>query len=210
MKKYRVYEDIIKWLGTHNGNFPKANITRNGKKLKVNEMTEQEKEEVRLANNWRRTPEYHAYVKYRDSELSQIPEEYQGIVDRLKLNAKKTTHEMVKEWLKSHNGKTPRKNIEKKGRRLKTNEMTEEEKQEVNLNQRWKMSKEYKIFKKYIGEKDENIPKKYIKIIREYRELMQPDSRILKIMRKAVGKKVGANEATRKELGLELENQKER
>ena len=113
----------------------------------------------------------------------------------------------MKEWLTTHEGKTPRKNIRKNGKTLTVYEMTEEEKEEVNLNQRWKASKEYQIFKKYINEADENIPKEYIRIIREYRELMKPDNRIQKIMKKAVGKRVGDNEETRKEIEQEMKQE---
>lgn len=207
-RKYdNIYEEIINWLKTHNGNFPRGNIIRKGRRLKIEELTDDETKEVHLAERWRRTPEHCAYVEYKNSELSKIPEEYQGVISRIKIYAKKTTYEKMKEWLTTHEGKTPRKNIRKNGKTLTVYEMTEEEKEEVNLNQRWKASKEYQIFKKYINEADENIPKEYIRIIREYKELMKQDNRIRKIMRKAVGKRVGDNEETRKEIEQEMKQE---
>ena len=209
-KKYNLYSDINEWLKNHDGKFPRANIRKKGERINVSQLTPDEVKEVNLAEAWRKSEEYKIYKKYRECATDEIPEEYRQDIINIRTIAKKSTQEMVKRWIKAHNGKTPRRNIVKNGIRMKRSEMSEEEKEEVKLNQRWKDSKSYKIFKQYINEAEENIPKEYVRMIREYKELIQPEARMLKIMRKAVGKRVGDNEVTRNEIRKELEYQQER
>lgn len=52
------YEELIEWLEQHNGKMPRKPIKRDGKILKVSEMTEEEKFEKRLSANWKNATEY--------------------------------------------------------------------------------------------------------------------------------------------------------
>ena len=48
-RKYdNIYEEIINWLKTHNGNFPRGNIIRKGRRLKIEELTDNEKKKFIL------------------------------------------------------------------------------------------------------------------------------------------------------------------
>ena len=56
------------------------------------------------------------------------------------------------------------------GKNLKREEMTEEQKEEVKLNDRWKYSNEKKILGKYAGEPIEKVPEEYRDKISRLRE----------------------------------------
>ena len=63
----------------------------------------------------------------------------------------KTTYEEVIEWIKAHDGKIMQSSFSRDGKHIKVEEMTEEQRNEVNLYSRWKLSKERKILEKYAG-----------------------------------------------------------
>lgn len=60
LEEVPTYEEIIEWLKTHDGKMPRANISKNGVKLKRVDMTEDELEEVLLYQKWQKTPEKEA------------------------------------------------------------------------------------------------------------------------------------------------------
>ena len=90
------------------------------------------------------------------------------------LGYNKFTFSEIVEWLDSHDGKMPRVNIRKDGKRYSVEEMTEEENVEVNLYARWRKSPERLALNACIGIPLDELPEKYvkfreqIKILREY------------------------------------------
>ena len=90
------------------------------------------------------------------------------------LGYNKFTFSEIVEWLESHDGKMPRVNIRKDGKRYSVEEMTEEENVEVNLYARWRKSPERLALNACIGIPLDELPEKYvkfreqIKILREY------------------------------------------
>lgn len=84
-------------------------------------------------------------------------------------------------------------------------EMTEQEKDEIRLRNRWEKSKIRKILDKYAGRPIEEVPEEYREKIAKLRSLGQlgtkKDDKIKGRMKKAVGKAVGQNEEVRGELG---------
>ena len=103
--------------------------------------------------------------------IEEIPEEYREKIARLRelIVVEKTVYEKVIEWLESHEGKLPRNNIRKK---LTAAEMTPEQKEEVNLCQRWYKSEEKKKLDEYAGVPIEEIPEEYRGKIARLRELI--------------------------------------
>ena len=57
------------------------------------------------------------------------------------------------------------------GRSLKADEMTEEQRAEVNLYARWRISKECKILEEYAGKPIEEVPEEYREKIAKLRSL---------------------------------------
>ena len=52
MKKETAYEEILKWLETHDDSLPRADISVQGRMLLRKEMTKEESKEVNLYHRW--------------------------------------------------------------------------------------------------------------------------------------------------------------
>ena len=78
-----VYEEVIEWLDTHNGEMPREVIERDGKKLKVVEMTPEEREERELAIRWSRTFEYKALRECQGISLEELPTKYERYREKI-------------------------------------------------------------------------------------------------------------------------------
>ena len=75
--------------------------------------------------------------------------------------------EQLVDFLKSNDGSLPRGCI----RKIETEEMTRDEKDEIQLYAKWRKSKEKEIFEAYIGRPIEEVPEAYrekVAILREY------------------------------------------
>ena len=194
-----IYEEIIKWLETNDGEMPRYS------KVKAKEQTKKEKS---LYNRWRKSNEIKILNKYEGKPIEEVPEEYRERIRVLReygLGLKeKTIYEQIIEWLELNEGKLPRMSICKNGEYLKRAEMTEEEKEECNLRDRWYNCKERKILDEYAGRPIEEVPEEYREKIAKLRSLGQlgtkKDDKIKGRMKKAVGKAVGENGTTREEL----------
>ena len=129
-------------------------------------MTEKEKKEVKLYDRWSKSEEKKVLEEYAEKQIEKVPEEYKEKIAKLRefgLGMKeKTTYEEVIEWLEMHEGKMMRSAIYKNGKYLKIEEITEEEREEVNLYARWRRCVERNILEKYNGRTIEEIPKKYL------------------------------------------------
>ena len=65
LKEESVFDQIIDWLETHDGNMPRSIISKGGKQAKRVEMTEAEIYEVNLYYNWLRSGEREAIEECR-------------------------------------------------------------------------------------------------------------------------------------------------
>ena len=173
------YEEIIEWLETHEGRMPRGAIRKDRKKLKKEDLTEKEVDEINLYARWRTSKLRKMLDEYAGIPIEKISES-EEIKERIKtlrsygLGMKeKTAYEEIIEWLEVHGGRLPQNGIYRDGRTLKKEELTEEELYERNLYGRWIDSQEYKILKKYIEVPIEEIPeseeiKERIKTLRNY------------------------------------------
>jgi superfamily II DNA or RNA helicase len=73
----------------------------------------------------------------------------------------KNAYEELIEWLETHDGKMPKKGFSEKGKTKTTNQLTEEEKGEVNLYARWRRSEEYRILQNYVEKDISEVPEEY-------------------------------------------------
>ena len=115
-------------------------------------MTEKEKKGVGLYRDWINSEEKENLDRYAEKSLGDVPEKWRDKIAKLRgyglLGEKpenkkkreireKTPYEEVIEWLEKHNGQLPKFSIYKGNIKLKADDMTNEEKEEVNLRGRW-------------------------------------------------------------------------
>lgn len=215
-KKPTVCEEMIQWLETHDGLYPRNNIYKNGKYLKVREISAEEKEEISLYRRWRTSEEYKAFKACEGISLAELPAEYKQYREQiatLRRCEKIGIFEEIIQWLETHDGRYPRSSIFRDGRHLTIEEMSTEERKERNLCARWYRSQEYKAFKACEGISLEELPAEYeqykerIATLRGY-EQIRKEKAAEKRMRKSVAKQVKNNSKTRSEL-LEVVTQLE-
>lgn len=119
----------------------------------------------------------------------------------------------VTDWLKTHNGRLPRASLRKAGRKKTVAEMTEEEKEEVDLYRWWSASPEKKAFDACKGIPLDELPEEYqqyreeIAILRQFEEMRRANE-LDKRMKRAVGNHVGDNNQTREDLNQILKQSK--
>ena len=170
-----LYEQVIEFLETHDGRLMRGKICKNGILKKTDEMAEEEKKERSLYQRWLNSIERKQLIQYEGQPIENVPEEYREKIVKLRsfeLKRRETgsVYEKVIKFLETHDGRVMRGSFSNNGRILKGNEMTEEEKKEKNLYQRWFRSTERKILNQYIGQPIENIPEEYRKKISKLRE----------------------------------------
>ena len=164
-----IYEEVIEFLETHNGQLMHGGFVQEGKQLTRREMTEKQKEEVKLYYRWKNSREREILEEYTGKPIEDVPEEYREKIAKLRnyglgikeKKEKRTTYEEVIEFLETHDGKIMLGSISQEGKRLTKEEMTKEQIEEVNLYGRWKRSEEKRILEKYAGQPIENVPEEY-------------------------------------------------
>lgn len=137
-------------------------------------MTEEQLREVNLNQRYYLSEERKILEEYAGQPIENVPEEYREKIARLRefgLGKKeKTLYEQVIEFLENHNGKLMRSTISAAGKRLRNNEMTEDQKLEQSLYQRWARSEDRKILEAYAGQPIEDVPEEYREKIARLRE----------------------------------------
>lgn len=141
---------------------PRSHFTKNGKRLKADELTDEEKDEIHLYQRWRISDERKMLKKYKGKELESVPKEYRYKIQKLRELGleEKTTYEEYVEYLEQ-NGREPRQNFSVKGRSILTKDLSEEEKYEKRLAKRWKYAKENEILEEYAGRDIQEVPEQY-------------------------------------------------
>ena len=180
------YELVIEFLKNY-GRIMQVSFYEKGedgksKKLTIEQMTEEQRQESRLYHNWYNSDEYKILQEYAGQPIDRVPEEYREKIATLrqyglepKPEQEKTTYELVIEFIKNHGrimkGSFYGKGENGKRKQLTTDKMTEEQNQEVNLYARWRKSDECKILQEYAGQPIESVPEEYrekIETLREY------------------------------------------
>ncbi len=189
----KVCEEIIEWAELHGGIMPRTTIYNEGRILKIEEMSEKEKEEVRLAKKFRSNNKAQRMYSYINMPNEKVPDKYKELVNNLKshISLKKTAYEEIVEWLQEHNSQMPKSAIKRNGKKLTLEEMTSEEQNEVNLRQRWNRSKEKQVFQDYYETPIENVPECYkemIKTLKSYGVGKTPYEEILEWLETHNGK----------------------
>lgn len=183
-RENKAYAELIKWLDSHDGKMPRITITVNGKMLKAKDMTEQQRYEVDLRTRWEKTITSKVFKSYGEKPLEELPEEYLKYKDRVtRLNwykqkadrenlstDDKTFLEYI-EWLDEHHGKPPKDYAQENKVRLKSAEMTDEQRKEINLSQRWKKTEIHKALEECKGIPLSELPKEYEKYKKKIEEL---------------------------------------
>ena len=171
-KRKNTYEEIIEWLETHDGQMPQSTFITNGERKDVAKLTEEEHYQVKLMQRWRHTDEYNVLKEYEEQPIESVPEKYREKISKLReYGLGLTTYKEIIEWLKTHNGKMPQSFFSENGEQKNASELTEDEKYQSNLMDRWYNSEEYKVLTEYRGKPIEDVPKEYrkkISLLRDY------------------------------------------
>ena len=177
-----IYEQVIEFIEEHgrivNSAFYEKGENGKRKQLTRDQMTEEQKKEAKLCKRWYISDEYKILQEYAGQPIENVPEEYREKIATLRdhgLEPKKTTYEQVIEFIEA-NGRIMKAAFSEKGengkrKNLTVDQMTEEQKEEVNLYNRWIYSDEYKILQEYVGKPIENVPEEYrekIATLRQY------------------------------------------
>ena len=170
------FDEVIRWLETHDGNLPRGNISKKRRYTKTEQLSEEERYERNLYNKWLRSKEKKILDEYAGVPLSEFPKELAEYVDKIDLLRsyglgikKRSAYEEVIEWLETHDGQMPISQIHKNNKRVKVADITEEQNYQVNLYSRWSDSPEYKALRACIGIDLDNLPEEYVK----YREQIE-------------------------------------
>lgn len=163
LEEKTTYEEYVEYL-EQNGREPRQSFARKGKSISMENLNEEEQYEKRLAKRWTYSPEKKVLDEYAERDIQEVPEQYRDQVATLrgfglglKKKIKHDTYEELIEFLEK-NGRTPIGNFGKDSRRLLTDELTPEQREEVNLYGRWKHSKEKEKLDKYTGIELDDIP----------------------------------------------------
>jgi len=162
-KEKTIYEEVIEFLETHNGQIMKAIIKKG---------TEKKKEEVNLYARWFRSKERKILEEYAGRPIEEVPEEYREKIAKLRgYGLGKTTYEEVIEFLETHNGQIMKNSFkDSNGKRFYKDKMTKEQNEELKLYHRWRSSEEKKILEEYAGKPIEEVPEEHRNKIAKLRE----------------------------------------
>ena len=159
------YEEVIRFLETHDGQLMRSKFNKGGQQLTVKEMTEEQRKEVSLYARWRRSKEKRILEEYAGKPIEQVPEEYREKIAKLRSyglgEEEKTIYEEVIKFLETHDGQLMRGSFAKNGQILTRKEMTEEQRKEVSLYDSWRHSKEKRILEEHVGKPIEQVPEEY-------------------------------------------------
>lgn len=180
--KTTIVKEYFEWIKNHRyeitgiHKIPRTRISKDGRPLSKEEMSTDEQEEVRIGKGFagdlklRSIIEEYAYVN-----IENVPKEYREMIEIIK---SASAFSMYIEWRKNHfdeetqTYKKPRVVITRNGKRVKPEEMTFEEKEELEIVYIWRnQSEERRIINRYKGKSICEIPENYIKMIEEYRKI---------------------------------------
>ena len=187
MKVYRIY-DYINWKRNNKdentGKYrnPRKKIFKMGLKLKYDELTQSEKEETELGKWLNENPNIDNKIKkYANADITKMKRRYKNIrLKPIKHQEKIINYDVYLEWIKQHINKEtgkitkPTQFIYRNGKFLKNvNEMTEEDKFQIDLYYWWlRNSNEKYVLKKYKDYDLEDIPERDREVVKKYRDII--------------------------------------
>ena len=161
---------------TINMRIPSNMVTRNKKQISVSEMTDEEQEEVNLANRYRKSEIKKTFEQFENGEIDNLPEMWMDIYNQIstllgKIDIVEKTR-IAKEYIAfvEKYGRCPRQQTSGKKqlkRHLKSNEQADEE----SLARRWSNSYIKTVFDKYFECPDLQIPEEYREVFSRLIEL---------------------------------------
>lgn len=84
IKTKTVYEEVIAFLETHNGQLMHSQFWENGQVLKAKEMSQEQLDEINLCGRWKRSQEKVMLKKYSGQPIENVPEEYREKIAKLR------------------------------------------------------------------------------------------------------------------------------
>ena len=184
MKVYRIY-DYINWKRNNKdentGKYrnPRKKIFKMGLKLKYDELTQSE---IELGKWLNENPNIDNKIKkYANSDITKMKRRYKNIrLKPINYQEKIINYDVYLEWIKQHINKEtgkiskPTQFIYRNGKFLKNvNEMTEEDKFQIDLYYWWlRNSTEKYVLKKYKDYDLEDIPEKDREVVKKYRDII--------------------------------------
>lgn len=81
---FDAYDEIIKWLDSHDGKMPRKNIFKNGKVVLAEEKTEAERYECVLRQRFYKSVENKILNEYFGRDINEVPEEYREKISKLR------------------------------------------------------------------------------------------------------------------------------
>ena len=200
MKVYQIY-DYINWKRNNKdentGKYrnPRKKIFKMGLKLKYDELTQSEKEEIELGKWLDKNPYIDNKIKkYANADITKMKRRYKNIrIKPIKHQEKIINYDVYLEWIKQHINKEtgkiskPNQFIYRNGKFLQADEMTEEDKFQIDLYYWWlRSSTEKYIIKKYKKYDLEDIPEEDREIVRKYREVIDSTTQFKPIKKEKV------------------------
>lgn len=176
VKEYLEWIENNKYEITGIHKIPRTRIIKDGKPLPKEELTTDEKQEVRIGKRFAENLKLINIVEqYACVKIENVPEKYREMIEIIK---SASVFPMYMEWRKKHfdektqRYKKPRVVIFRNGKRIKPEEMTFEEKKEVEIAYIWRnQSIERRIIKTYKEKAIYEIPENYREMIEEYRRV---------------------------------------
>ena len=114
------YEQVIRFLETHDGQLMRSCFRKDGKQLNIDEMSEEERKEYKLYRRWYYSEERKILNEYEGRPIEEVLEEYREKIETLRKYGlgltKNTVYEEVIEFLKTHNGQLMRSTIKREGK----------------------------------------------------------------------------------------------
>ena len=187
MKVYQIY-DYINWRRNHidenTGKYkkPRKKIIKNGINLKNEQLLSSEKEEIRLRYWLDKNPRVNETIKkYANADITKMKRRFKNIrIKPKKYQERVINFDVYLDWIRQHTNKEtgkiskPNQFIYRDGKFLKFNEMTEEDKFQIDLYNWWlRDSQERYIIKKYKEFDLEDIPEEDREIVKKYRDAVE-------------------------------------
>lgn len=182
-QEYKItIKEYLEWIKSHKYEItgihrrPRTTIIKNKKQLTLEEMTENEKIELKLGNWWNNNiNERLIFEKYCYVKIEDVPKEYREIIEIIKSTS---IFQKYIEWKENHfdkeagKYKEPRMVITRDGVKIKLEDMTFEEKEESEIAYIWKFqSYERKMIKKYEEKEIYEIPEIYREMVEKFRKV---------------------------------------
>ena len=169
LREKSIFKRLLTYLD-ENGRMPHSyNKMAEGRRLGVESLTPEEKEERALYARWTASDDKKYIEKYSKVELKDVPLVYRSLIERLREYGvgapKKDVYPEYLAWLEKH-GIEPRASIKDRSGRLTEKQIEEE----TSLRKAWDKSQEKRIYMEYHNKKLEVIPPEHREMVTKLKE----------------------------------------